>query len=170
MLHRLDRLCRRPFAALALATLLSLASCGGDDSPTSPTPPPAPAPGVGSGPTTITFVEATPVPGSTLSGCGPQVAGCVNRLRVRVDLHPSQSGPVLYAKAFLHADTKRACLSASTGPMTIAAGQVRPLELVFDQAEDCGVPLTIATLAVVVEGTIEVASRQEWSIAYTLRP
>jgi len=34
----------------------------------------------------------------------------------------------------------------------------------------CAPPATIAHLAVVVEGTIEVASRQEWAVVYQLDP
>ena len=74
---------------------------------------------------------------------------------------------MLYVAAFLHATNRIACLSSRTGPMTLTAGQSRPIELVFDQSDTCGVPLTIATMAVVVEGTVEVASRQEWTVAYT---
>jgi hypothetical protein len=124
-------------------------------------------PGTRSGPVAITFVEASPAPGSTIAGCGPRISGCVNRLRMQFTLTPSESGSVLYVAAFLHASNKVACLSARTGPMDLAAGQARALELVFDRADDCGVPLTIENMAVVVEGTVQVSSRQEWTLAYT---
>jgi hypothetical protein len=161
--------------ALLLLTVLAHAACGADRSPASPSPgAPSPAPpivaGARTGPTTIAFVEAAPAPGSTIAGCGPRVAGCVNRVRMQFSLAPSQTGAVLYVAAFLHASNKIACLSARSGPLQLTAGQSRPVELVFDQADNCGVPLTIATMAVVVEGTVEVASRQEWALAYTFSP
>jgi hypothetical protein len=85
-------------------------------------------------------------------------------------LTPSQSGSVLWVVGFLHATNKVACLSAMTGPMELVAGQARAVELVFDRSDDCAVPLTIATMAVVVEGTVQVASRQEWTVSYGFTP
>jgi hypothetical protein len=118
----------------------------------------------------IQFRDATPAPGSTLAGCGAQGSACINRITMRVRLVPAQSGPVLYVAGFLHASNKQACLSTRTGPFALAAGEPRDLEVVFDQSAGCGVPLTIETMALVVEGTVEVASRQEWTIRYELRP
>lgn len=158
--------------ALALAVVSSfwLAGCGDHESPTTPTPVPPVVAGASSGNVLIQFSDATPVPGSTVTGCGTEAAGCVNRIAMRFRLAPTQSGPVLYVRAFLHASNRVACLSAETGPFTLTAGQPRDLEVVFDRADRCGVPLTIETMAVVVEGTVEVASRQEWTLSYTLRP
>ena len=155
--------------ALAAAVALLAPGCGNERSPTSPSPPSPPpiVAGIRSGPVVIAFVDATPVPGSTIAGCGGLIAGCANRLRMQFTLAPAQSGSVLYVAAFLHATNKIACLSALTGPMELVAGQSRPVEIVFDRADACGVPLTIASMAVVVEGTVQVASRQEWTVAYT---
>ncbi len=86
---------------------------------------------------------------------------------MRFLLVPSQTGSVLRVSAFMHATNKIACLSALTGPMELTAGQKRPLEVVFDRADTCGVPLTMATMDVVVEGTVQVASRQEWLVTYS---
>ena len=41
----------------------------------------------------------------------------------------------------------------------------RPVEMVFDQPDDvCVPPLTIATMDAGVEGSVEIASRQEWAV------
>lgn len=156
--------------ALVLGCSLWLAGCGGHESPTAPTPAAPVVPGASSGNVRIQFSDATPAPGSTVSGCGTDVAGCTNRIAMRFRLVPPQSGPVLFVRAFLHASNRQACLFTESGPFTLTAGQPRDLDIVFDRADRCGVPLTIETMAVVVEGTVEVASRQEWTIAYTLRP
>ena len=39
-------------------------------------------------------------------------------------------------------------------------------EMPLDRADRCGTPLDIATMALVVDGTIEVASRQTWTLRY----
>ena len=152
--------------AVVLGLLTICGACRNTASPTGPTPAPPAAPSAHSGPVTITLLEATPAPGSTVTGCGAQIAGCVNRVRMRFVLSPPASGPVLHVVAYLHATNKVACLSALTGPFELQQGQSRSVELVFDRADNCGVPVTISTMAVVVEGTVEVASRQEWTIGY----
>jgi hypothetical protein len=64
----------------------------------------------------------------------------------------------------------RACLFGQTGPQALRAGQAEELEVLLDQADDCRTPADIRTMAAVVEGTVETASRQEWGIRYTLLP
>ena len=82
-------------------------------------------------------------------------------------LTPPATGSVLRTVAWLHAANKQACLSGGTGGFTLVAGEARDVAVTFDQSGDCGVPLTIATMAMVVEGSAEVASRREWAVAYT---
>jgi len=43
-------------------------------------------------------------------------------------------------------------------------------ELPLDRADRCGTPTTIVAMAAVVEGPIEVASRQTWSMHYEFAP
>ena len=50
--------------------------------------------------------------------------------------------------------------------MPLTAGAATELDVTFDRADDCGVPLDINHLALVVEGPVQVASRQEWSVRY----
>lgn len=158
--------------------LVLLAGCG-DETPLAPTAPHAPAtpdprllvvPGRATGPTTIAFVSADPGPGAVLAGCGPDAGGCRGRVRMVLRLAPSGTGPVLGVRAFLHATSKRACLLASTGPRALRAGGATSVEVVFDDSDACATPFEIATMAAVVEGTIEVASRQEWSVRYSFAP
>jgi hypothetical protein len=85
-------------------------------------------------------------------------------------LTPTGTGPVLWVRVFLHATSKRACLIASGEPMSLRAGEPRVVEVVFDESDACTTPFEIATMAAVVEGTVEVASRQEWSIHYSFTP
>ena len=46
----------------------------------------------------------------------------------------------------------------------------RTVDVVFDRSDRCATPVTIRNMAAVVEGTVDVASRQEWALGYTLLP
>jgi hypothetical protein len=161
--------------------LVALTACGGNAplAPPAPTPSPRPSPdastqvlpGGGTGPTQITFVAAEPSPGSAVSGCGPRIGGCAGRARMTFTVRSATGGPVLFMRAYLHDTGKIACLTASTGPFDLVAGQPRQVEMVFDQPDDvCVPPLKIATMDAGVEGSVEIASRQEWAVHYSFLP
>jgi hypothetical protein len=172
---------RFPAAAAAACTLLL--GCG-DEGHTAccvVTPPPccvvpsdpsSVPPGAHSGPTEITFLAADPAPGSTLAGCQPDASGCDGRIRMRFRLLNRTGGPVLDAIGFLHGSNKLACWRGTTGPFRLEAGVTSELLVVFDQRDPraCVAPSEIATMKLVVEGTVETASLQEWVVHYDLRP
>ena len=108
--------------------------------------------------------------GSTMTGCGNRIAGCAGRVQMRVQLRAPEAGPVLFVSAFLHATDRRACLIGGSGPFSLAAGENRTLDIVFDRTDDCLVPLTIATMAIAVEGPVQIASRRAWSLALRFDP
>ena len=85
-------------------------------------------------------------------------------------LTPSGTGPVLRFVAFLQAASKRACFVASTGPFALRAGEDTTLQVVLDPSDACLTPFAVTDLAANVEGTTEVASRQEWTIGYIFAP
>jgi hypothetical protein len=154
--------------ALALA-------CGGGTRPSpiespSPTPGAGVTPGAANGPTRIVFLGAEPPPGADVAGCGATAQGCAGRFRIRLALQSATGGPALYVRVFLHNAGLRACLIGQTGPQVLRAGQAEELEVRLDQADECRTPADIRTMAAVVEGTVEIASRQEWGIRYTLLP
>jgi hypothetical protein len=166
---------------LACALLLAGLACSSDSSPVqpplpapTPSPTPAPPPGVtigpATGPTQIFFSAAQPPPGATFTGCGADMRGCEGRLRLRFVLRPSGSGHVLRFTVFLHDTRMQACLFHSTQPFDLRAGTETGIDLVLDGSDACRMPATIATMAAVVEGTVEVASRQEWGVTYTFQP
>ena len=165
---------------MGAAALAALPACGSYASaPPSPAPTPTPTPdasavvipGAATGPTRITFAGAQPMPGSALSGCGPRIAGCAGRVRMTFEVRSAAGGHVLFMRVYLHDTRKTACLTASTGPFDLAAGQTSTVEVVFDQADDvCGTPLTITNMDAGVEGTVEIASRQEWAVRYGFAP
>jgi hypothetical protein len=103
-------------------------------------------------------------------GGGGSATGCAGRIRVRLALESVTGGPALYVRVFLHSAEQRACLFAQTGPLVLPAGRAADVEVVLDQSDECRTPVDIRTMAAVVEGTVEVASRQEWRIVYTLSP
>ena len=136
-----------------------------------PTPDPAQVvPGQATGPTRITFVSADPRPSTSVSGCGPDLRGCAGRVRMVFRLTPSGTGSVLRFVVSLHPATKQACFEAVTGPFALRAGEDLSLQVVLDPSDACATPLAITDLAASVEGTVEVASHQEWAIGYTFAP
>jgi hypothetical protein len=164
------------YRAVAPATVvitLVLAGCSGTSGPAAPSGPTTstPLPTEQSGPVAITFVGATPPPGSTVTGCGTSVRGCESRLSMRFSLRAQAPGPVLGVRVFLHATNLLACLQATHGPFELAAGETREVSVTFDHADDrCPIPLDIINMALVVEGPGQVASRQTWSVTYTFVP
>ena len=154
------------------AALVLVMACR--DSPSAPAPI-DPSSGVspiaGSGPVRITFRGANVSPGGTIAGCGPFVAGCIGRLRITVDLAPPLDGPVLYVRLYLHSMRNGvACLSGTTAPMTLKANQRMTVDVTLNDADVCGMPDTMATMDAIVEGPVEVASRQAWSLRYVFAP
>ena len=89
-------------------------------------------------------------------------------MTITFDLEPSASGHVLYVVGFLHSLDLRACHVARLEPLELEGGRTRRITLAFEPL-GCP-PHDIATMAVVVEGSVEVASRQEWSVRYQFRP
>jgi hypothetical protein len=129
--------------------------------------------GPGSGPTAITLAAADPLPGSTIAGCGPHASGCVGRIRMTFRLAPTGTGPTLFSVGFLHAADKTGCLQGRIGALSLRAGEPQTIGVVFDQvdaSDRCRTPLDLTDLALSVEGTVEVASRQEWGLRYRLAP
>lgn len=127
-------------------------------------------PGLGSGPTRITFASAEPSPGANVGGCRASIVGCRGRVKIQLALQSPAGGPVQYVKVFLHSTSLRACLFGQTEPLTLRAGTTETVEVVLDQADACRTQVDIRTMAAVVEGPVEVASRQEWEIRYTFSP
>lgn len=167
-------------AAIASCALLFACGDGDEQTPccapppvTSPSPvAPGPTPGAHTGPTEITFLAAEPAPGSTLTGCQADASGCDGRIRMRFRLRNPTGGPVLDAIGFLHGTNHLACWRGSTGPFRLEAGAASDVLVLFDQRDPraCSAPSEIATMKLVVEGTVETASLQEWAIRYDLRP
>jgi hypothetical protein len=158
-------------------------ACGYDSPAARPTPGPTPVPaptavpgatvvpGEATGPTQIGFVSAEPAAGSTISGCGSRIGGCAGRVRMTFRLRSASGGHVLFMRAYLHDTRKIACFTGRTEAFDIDAGQARDVEVLFDQSDDvCGTPSTITNMDAGVEGTIEIASRQEWALRYDFAP
>jgi hypothetical protein len=161
-------------AAVALSMLcasVGLAGCGGQPAaPSRPPDPALPVPVDSEGPVRITFVAATIAPGSTITGSAPLIERCAGRLRMTFSLTPPSDGPVLYARLYLHATNLQACLWGEIASFTVRARVPVTIEMPLDRADRCGTPTDIATMALVVEGTMEVASRQTWTLRYLFAP
>jgi hypothetical protein len=71
----------------------------------------------------------------------------------------------------LHGANKKACLSAAGPGFTLGANATLTVDLVFDQFDSsCGLPFDVTDMAMNIEGTVEVASRQEFEIRYRFTP
>jgi hypothetical protein len=164
--------CRSGLVALASCAAFVLTACGNHTMTPSPRTDPnlQVTPIDSSGPIRISFVSANIPPGSTVAGCGNLIEGCASKLRVTLRLDPPTDGPVLYARIYLHATNLIACLWGETVPFAVQAGVPSTIEIPLDRAEGCGTPIAIATMAAVIEGPIQVASRQTWSLHYVSIP
>jgi hypothetical protein len=127
-------------------------------------------PGAASGPTRIAFVSADPPPGSAVSGCGQNATGCAGRVRMVFRLTPTSTGTAQSFQVFLNSETKRTCFLASAVSVPLRAGEALSLQVVLDPSDACAVPFAITDMAAVIEGTVELASRQEWAIGYSFAP
>lgn len=158
-----------PAAALAIVCLVA---CDQSSAP-APTPidPNAPVAGARTGAVTIEYAGANVSPGSTIGGCGASIAGCAGKLRLSFRLRSAGAGTVLFTGATLHGANQIACLSAAGPGFPLAASATLSLDLVFDQFNAaCALPFDVTHMAVTVEGTVEVASRQEFDIRYRFTP
>ena len=169
---RINRPLSNAVSLWVLFATLVIGGCGRQ--PAEPTPTPDPmlqvTPLDSAGPIRIAFVNANIMPGSTVVGCGTRIEGCAGRLRMSFLLNPPSDGPVLYARVYLHATNLQACLWGEIPPFTVRAGTPLTIEIPTDRADNCITPSTIATMAVVVEGPVEVSSRQTWSLHYVFAP
>jgi hypothetical protein len=116
------------------------------------------------------FAGASITPGSTVSGCGAGIDGCKGRLRMAFDLQPQSTGHVLYVRVYLHATNQIACLRGQTSPLDLEAGVATRVEVSLDPADQCSTPVTLVSMDGIVEGPVEVASRQEWTLHYVFAP
>jgi hypothetical protein len=85
-------------------------------------------------------------------------------------LAPVATGTALSFVVFLNSASKRSCFMASTSPISLRAGQPQSVQVVLDPSETCAVPFEITDMAAILEGPVELASRQEWAIGYTFAP
>jgi len=141
-------------------------------SPPAPTPDPKTqvVPTKGAGPVQLRFVESSIAPGSTVGGCGSMIEGCKGRLRMAFNLLPQSAGHVLYLRVYIHATNQIACLWGETSSFDLRAGVVARVEVSLNNADRCGTPVTLVSMDGIVEGPVEVASRQEWTLNYVFAP
>lgn len=150
------------------------AFCGSP--PAAPTPTPDPNLQVtptadASGPIRISFASASIPPGSTVTGCGPMIGGCEARLHIALQLAPPSDGPVLYVRIYLHSQRNgQACLWGQTDAFTVQAGQRKTVDVPIDRSDACTTPETLVSMDTIVEGPVQVASRQPFLLHYVFAP
>jgi len=114
---------------------------------------------------------ASIAPGSTVSGCGSQLAGCLGRLTMTFRLRATTAAPVLRADATLHGMNNLACLAGTAPAFTLDPNVPHTLTMAFDRFDaTCPVPVDIRHMALTLTGPIQTDSRQEWSVEYRFVP
>ena len=83
---------------IGVITAAGQIACNQPTSPATVSPDPnAPIAGARTGQVAIDYVGANVVPGSTVAGCGPTIAGCAGRLRLSFRLRSAGAGTVLFS-------------------------------------------------------------------------
>jgi hypothetical protein len=126
-------------------------------------------PSANSGPGKITFVNSNPDPGSSMSGCGPTVAGCAGRLKVVFNVRPdvnlvSQRLRVTFSTA------DEARLTCSSTTFDLDAGQTFAIQVECPgSASDVPTPFRTATM-MVETGAGPARIEQDWKVPYSFLP
>jgi hypothetical protein len=162
-------------------SLVLLTACGGsqescdlgpygpDDSPVARDPRALAVATTGAGPGRISFVNSNPVPGTTIAGCGPMVAGCAGRLKLVVEVRPDVDLRSQRLRVSLFAESQ-ARIECASSTFDLAAGQTFPIE-VSCPAPEAEIPTPFRTAVMIVEtgagtGRIE----QDWSVPFVFAP
>jgi hypothetical protein len=160
----------------AIGSVVLSAACAAG-TPSTPSPPPDPHQQVtptsdASGPIRISFLSASVPPGSTIGGCGSTMSGCEGKLRLTLQLAPAFDGPVLYVRVYLHSQRNGvACLWGEAPGFTVAAGRTQTVDVPIDRSDSfCAPSETLVSMDGIVEGPVQVASRQVWTLYYVFTP
>ena len=122
-----------------------------------------------SGPGHITFVNSNPVPGASVSGCGPAVGACAGRLKVVLSLKPDVDlGSQRLRVSFFSEDQSR--LECSSTTFDLGAGQTFAIE-VSCPGPVVDAPTPFRTAKMIAEtGTGTSRIEQDWNVAYSFLP
>jgi hypothetical protein len=147
------------------------AACA-SSTPVTPTfNPTAVVPTFGSGPVQISFLSATPPPGSTISGCGANPTGCLGRLDMTFLLRSNARGHVGSGAVYLFdASGLAGCLGMNIPATDVAAGSDVVTTVRADIANQfCPLPLVIDRMVFTIYDE-SLRSEQRFQVRYVLLP
>jgi hypothetical protein len=159
------------------------AATGGGSSPEpTPTPMPTPAPQTLVTPTIrsgaaslhVTYVNAAPGPGTTVSGCGASGGGCPPVNMVFNLLSDGNLGNANLRVMFKTAAGKN-CLLGISPQVDLAAGQPFPVAVTVSGSSACPTPIVVTSMqGEVSTGTPgsqeQQIGTQDWTVSYTFNP
>jgi len=160
-------------AVPACLFLTLLPACSNPTSPDEPVDLTSVTRGITSGPTQVTLQSASIAPGSGIAGCGADLTGCAGRLRMTFQVRSESGGLVDGTRVYLFGSGGLACLWGSVDSFRVAPRETASFDVVFDRADTsqlCRTPVRIINMAAVLEGTIQIATRQEWGLTYDFTP
>jgi hypothetical protein len=121
---------------------------------------------VNSGPGKITFVNSAPAPGATISGCGANVEGCVERLKIVFNLRPDVDLRSQRLRVRL-VSAAEAQLECSSTDFDLAATESFAIEVACPSSP-AGLPTPFTSATMVVEiGRGDARIEQAWTANFT---
>jgi len=162
------------FTVLGLCTAVAgaaLTAACGSSTPTAPSFM-AVVPSSSYGPVQISFLSATPAPGSTISGCGPNPTGCQGRLSMTFLLRSNISGHVRSGAVYLYnAYGLDGCLGMNILPTDLVAGTGVVTTVRVDIANEfCPMPLVINRMVFTIYDEGPLRSAQGFQVRYLFLP
>jgi hypothetical protein len=167
--------------SLAVPAFLFLVACGSEQQscdyggPYTPDPPPPRDPRTlavptrGSGPGRITFTNSSPVPGSTIGGCGPALEGCAGRLKLVFGLRADVPLVAQRLRLAFYAEDQ-AHLECASSVFDLEPGQAFAVEVACPAASPSAtLPLRVAVL-IAETGSGAARIEQAWNVPFVFAP
>ena len=163
----------------AAGAAVAVAAGGGTPAPmTAPTPQPTPTPDPRTvitptrtiGRVRITLSSITPAPGSTISGCGPDLNGCAGRLAINFTLIPGTVQGAFQFTARTLDPTPTVCLWSGFLPLSLRANETASISVALIPASTCRTPVTMTLLRASVWEDGSETSVQDWTFTYGFSP
>jgi hypothetical protein len=121
-----------------------------------------------SGSVQISFLSATPPPGSTISGCGADPRGCRGRLTMTFRLKPGVTGHLDSGAVYLFdANGRDGCIGMNISPTDLVVGADAVIVVRADIANEfCPMPLVVDRMVFTIYGETALRSQQSFRIGY----
>jgi hypothetical protein len=156
----------------AVAGAALTVACGSSTPATPSFNPAAVVPTSGYGPVQISFLSATPPPGSTISGCGANPMGCQGRVSMTFLLRSNASGHLRSGAVYLFdANGIDGCFGMNLSPTDLAVGTGVVTTVRADIVNQfCPMPLVIDRMVFTIYDEASLRSAQGFQVRYVFLP